>query len=404
MPSEKLEFEGHAGNRLAARLDRPDGPVRAVALFAHCFTCGKDIAAARRIAGRLTAEGWAVLRFDFTGLGHSEGEFANAGFSANIADLIGAAQHLERRELAPQLLIGHSLGGAAVLAAAAGIDSVRAVATIGAPADPAHVLDSFSASLETIRAEGRAEVTLAGRRFEIARDFVEDMEAATLEDRLGRLGRALLILHAPRDAQVGIENAGRIFSAAKHPKSFVSLDDADHLLTRAADADYAAGVIAAWARRYVTLAEPPADDTPEGVVRVSEADPDGFLQDVSVGGRHMLKADEPAAHGGSDLGPSPYQFLAAGLGACTAMTIRMYARRKGWALTHVAVDVGHDRIHAEDCAECETRTGRIDRFRREVRLEGDLDDAQRARLMEIADRCPVHRTLEGEVRVETVAA
>jgi len=404
MPSEKLEFEGHAGNRLAARLDRPDGPVRAVALFAHCFTCGKDIAAARRIAGRLTAEGWAVLRFDFTGLGHSEGEFANAGFSANIADLIGAAQHLEHRELAPQLLIGHSLGGAAVLAAAAGIDSVRAVATIGAPADPAHVLDSFSGSLETIRAEGRAEVTLAGRRFEIARDFVEDMEAATLEDRLGRLGRALLILHAPRDAQVGIENAGRIFSAAKHPKSFVSLDDADHLLTRAADADYAAGVIAAWARRYVTLAEPPADDTPEGVVRVSEADPDGFLQDVSVGGRHMLKADEPAAHGGSDLGPSPYQFLAAGLGACTAMTIRMYARRKGWALTHVAVDVGHDRIHAEDCAECETRTGRIDRFRREVRLEGDLDDAQRARLMEIADRCPVHRTLEGEVRVETVAA
>ena len=407
MPTEKLSFAGHAGDTLAARLDRPDGPVRAAALFAHCFTCGKDIAAARRIARRLTAQGWAVLRFDFTGLGHSGGEFANTGFSANIGDLVAASEAMREMGLAPQLLIGHSLGGAAVLAAAGRIASARAVATIGAPADPGHVLDNFGCSLETIRAEGRAEVTLAGRRFAVTREFVEDVEAATVTGALGRLGRALLVLHAPRDAQVGIDNATRLFTAARHPKSFVSLDDADHLLSRAEDADHAAGVIAAWAARYVDIAAPArtpgtADAVPEGVVRVSEADPAGFLQDVNVAGRHMLRADEPADHGGSDLGPSPYQYVAAGLGACTAMTIRMYARRKGWPLEHVSVEVSHDKMHAADCADCETATGRIDRFRREVRLEGGLDAEQRARLLEIADRCPVHRTLESEVRVETV--
>ena len=289
-----------------------------------------------------------------------------------------------------------------MVAAAARIPSARAVATIGAPADPGHVLESLGASLETIRAAGAGEVTLAGRRFTVSRGFVEDLEAASLATALGGLGRALLVMHAPRDMQVGIDNATRLFTAAKHPKSFVSLDDADHLLTRAADADYAAGVIAAWAARYVALAgASAADDTPEGTVRVSEADPGGFLQDVSVGGRHMLKADEPADHGGTDLGPSPYQFVAAGLGACTAMTIRMYARRKGWDLSHVSVEVRHDKIHAEDCAGCETAAGRIDRFRRGVRLEGELDAAQRARLLEIADKCPVHRTLEGPVSVET---
>ena len=403
MPTEKLTFTGHAGDSLAARLDRPTGPVRATALFAHCFTCGKDIAAARRIAARLTAEGWAVLRFDFTGLGHSEGEFANTGFSANVGDLVAAAEHLDGMGLAPQLLIGHSLGGAAVLAAAGRIAPARAVATIGAPADPDHVLANFECSLEAIQEEGRAEVTLAGRRFEVSRDFVEDVRAATVTEALGRLGRALLVLHAPRDAQVGIDNATRLFTYARHPKSFVSLDDADHLLSHAPDAEYAAGVIAAWAARYVEMTAP-EDSTPEGVIRVSEADPGGFLQDISVGGRHMLRADEPAAHGGTDLGPSPYQFVAAGLGACTAMTIRMYARRKGWPLTHVAVDVSHDRIHAEDCAECETRTGKVDRFRRELRIEGDLDADQRDRLREIADKCPVHRTLEGEITVETVLA
>ena len=404
MPTEKLTFPGHAGDALAARLDRPAGPVRATALFAHCFTCGKDIAAARRISARLTAEGWAVLRFDFSGLGHSEGEFANAGFRANVRDLVAAARRLGEMDLAPQLLIGHSLGGAAVLAAAPEIGSATAVATIGAPAEPAHVLQRFGADLETIRREGRAEVTLAGRRFEVGRGFLEDTEAEVLTDRLAHLRKALLVLHAPRDMEVGLDNATRIFVAARHPKSFVSLDDADHLLGRAEDADYAAGVIAAWAARYVDRAEGAADTTPEGMVRVSEADAAGFLQDVIIAGRHRMQADEPQSHGGTDLGPSPYQLVCAGLGACTAMTIRMYARRKDWPLEHVSVDVAHDRIHAEDCAGCESRTGKVDRFRRVVRIEGDLDAGQRARLMEIADRCPVHRTLEGEVAVETVEA
>ncbi len=403
MRTEKLDFAGGSGHRLAARLDLPAGRPRAAALFAHCFTCGKDIAAARRIAGRLSAAGIAVLRFDFTGLGHSEGEFANAGFGANLADLVAAAEAMAARDLAPQLLVGHSLGGAAVLAAAGEIASVRAVATIGAPADPAHVLENFGCALETIREAGEAEVTLAGRAFRISRSFVEDTEAHRLEDRIAHLRRALLVLHAPRDAQVGIDNASRIFLAAKHPKSFVTLDDADHLLSRPADADYAAEVIAAWAERYLDAA--PEAPGPEGdTARASEIEPDGFLQDIRVGPRHMMRADEPKSHGGTDLGPSPYGFVSAGLAACTSMTIRMYARRKGWPLEHVSVDVSHDKIHAEDCADCETRSGKIDRFRRVVRLAGPLDAEQRARLLEIADRCPVHRTLEGEVVVETALA
>ena len=399
MPTEKLEFEGHSGDRLAARLDRPAGRPRAAALFAHCFTCSKDIAAAKRIAARLTEQGLAVLRFDFTGLGHSGGEFANTGFTSNVEDLRRAAAHLDAMGLAPQILIGHSLGGAAVLAAAGAVASCRAVVTIGAPADPGHVLENFASSLGEIRAEGTAEVDLAGRRFRISRGFVEDVEGSKLAGAIGSLRRALLVLHAPRDAQVGIENATEIFVAAKHPKSFVTLDGADHLLTRGEDAAYAADVIAAWASRYLDATTP--DGAPEGVVRVAEADPTGFLQTIAVGPGHHLLADEPASVGGGDLGPGPYDLLSAGLGACTAMTIRMYARRKDWPLDHVSVDVEHGKIHAEDCADCETKDGKIDRFVRRIRLEGTLDAAQRARLMEIADRCPVHRTLESEISIVT---
>ncbi len=403
MRTEKLEFDGHGGARLAARLDRPVGTPKAVALFAHCFTCGKDIAAARRIAGRLAGAGIAVMRFDFTGLGHSEGEFGHTGFSSNVSDLVAAARHLEGLGTPPAVLIGHSLGGAAVLAAAGEIPSVRAVVTIGAPADPGHVLHNFGAALETIRANGAAEVDLAGRKFTIARGFVEDVEGARLADRVSALKAALLVLHAPRDAQVGIENAAEIFTRAKHPKSFVTLDDADHLLTRAPDAEYAAEVIEAWVRRYLPQREPP-EGPAEGIARVSEADPQGFLQDIRVGPRHTLLADEPKGVGGTDLGPTPYGLVAAGLGACTAMTIRMYARRKAWPLAHVEVDVSHDKVHAEDCTSCETKDAKIDVFRRVIRLDGPLDEAQRARLLEIADRCPVHRTLESAVRIETELA
>jgi putative redox protein len=398
--SERFTFPGHGGVELAARFDLPDGPVRATALFAHCFTCGKDIPAARRIAARLNAAGFAVLRFDFTGLGHSEGEFGNTTFTSNVEDLVAAAAALKDRGRAPDLLIGHSLGGAAVLRAAGRIDSARAVVTLAAPHDPAHVTDNFAHALEAIARDGEAEVNLGGRPVCIGQGFVEDVRGAALDEALGRLRKALLVMHAPRDEIVGIDNATAIFKAAKHPKSFVTLDEADHLITRPRDAEYAAGVIAAWAARYLDLKAPaPPPGAPEGVVRVTEADPEGFLQDVSSGERHHALADEPRAYGGTDRGMSPYGFLAAGLGACTSMTIRMYARRKGWPLEGVSVDITHDKVHAQDA---ETNVSpRIDRFTRAIRLKGPLDADQRAKLLEIADKCPVHRTLEAGATVVT---
>lgn len=398
--AETFEFKGKDGQTLRGRLERPQGAPRAVALFAHCFTCGKDIFAARRISRRLAAQGIAVLRFDFTGLGHSDGEFANSGFSGNVEDLQAAAEALSAQGLAPGLLVGHSLGGAAVIAAAGALPSVKAVAVIGAPADPAHVTHHFSHAAEEIEAEGTADVSLAGRDFTISRKFLRDLHDTTLTDHLRHLHRALLILHAPLDAVVGIDNASSLFIAARHPKSFVTLDGADHLLSRAQDADYAADTIAVWAARYLELAEPePAPKAPEGITRVAEADPQGFLQDVHMG-RHHLKADEPQSFGGTDLGPSPYQYLAAGLGACTAMTIRMYARRKGWDLAHVSVDVLHEKQHASDCEICE-KGEKIDVFERIITLTGALDAAQRDKLLAIADKCPVHRTLEAEAVIRT---
>jgi putative redox protein len=402
MPTTRFTFPGHGGHDLAARLDTPDRPHRAVALFAHCFTCGKDIAAARRIAARLTADGFAVLRFDFTGLGHSDGEFANTSYTSNVSDLVAAAAALEGRGMAPDLLVGHSLGGAAVLSAAARIPSARAVVTIGAPFDPGHVTHNFAAAIGRIMAEGEAVVPLGGRPIRIGRAFVEDVRAARLAPALAQLRKAILILHASRDETVALDNAGHIWSAARHPKSFVTLDDADHLLTRPEDAEYAAAVIAAWAARYLDLQDDPAPPgIPEGVTRVSEVDPSGFTQDVHAG-RHHVTADEPRGIG-ADLGPSPYQLLAAGLGACTSMTVRMYARRKGWPLDHVSVDVSHDREHASD-AKADAGGGEemLHVFRREVRLAGELDPEQRQRLMQIADRCPVHRTLEAGARIDTV--
>jgi putative redox protein len=399
MTTERITFPGHSGDTLSARLDLPDGPHLATALFAHCFTCSKDIPAARRIAARLSAMGIAVLRFDFTGLGHSKGEFANTTFTSNVSDLHAAASYLRDRDMAPSMLIGHSLGGAAVLRAAGEMDGIKAVVTIGAPFDPGHVMHNFAGALDDIRAHGQARVDLGGRSFTIGKAFVDDVEGQALAPIIGRLKSALLVMHAPRDAVVGIENATNIFKAAKHPKSFVTLDDADHLVTRAEDAEYAADVISAWVGRYLGLTPPaPPIGAPEGVVRVSEADVNGFLQDVQAGPHHLL-ADEPLAYGGTNRGPSPYGLLAAGLGACTSMTLRMYARRKGWPLTHVSVDVSHDKVHAQDAS---THTEQnIDLFRRRITVSGDLDEEQRHKLLQIADKCPVHRTLEASSRVET---
>lgn len=403
MPTERVTFTGHSGDRLAARLDLPEGPHLATALFAHCFTCGKDIAAARRISARLAAMGFAVLRFDFTGLGHSGGEFANTTFRSNVADLGAAAEYLTARDMPPGLLIGHSLGGAAMLRAARHIASARAVVTIGAPFDPDHVTRNFAEALETIERDGAAEVDLGGRPVTIGRDFVRDVQGQALAEDIAHLKRALLILHAPRDSVVDISNATRIFTTARHPKSFVTLGDADHLVSAAEDAEYAAGVIAAWSGRYLDLRRPaPPVGAPEGVTRVTEADPGGFLQDVQNGPHHHMVADEPEAYGGTDRGPSPYGFLSAGLGACTSMTIRMYARRKGWPLEGVSVDVRHDKVHAQDAGTAQDT--RIDRFTRRITLEGPLTDDQRARLLEIADRCPVHRTLEAGAHITTELA
>ncbi len=400
MPTERFVFPGHNGERLAARLDLPEGPHVATALFAHCFTCGKDIPAARRIAARLAGLGIAVLRFDFTGLGHSDGEFANTSFTSNVDDLIAAHKELAGRGMTPSLIIGHSLGGAAVLKAAASLDSIKAVVTIGAPFDPGHVVHNFADAIPEIEAKGAADVKLAGRPFRIGRDFLQDVCQTELTTSIANLNAALLVMHAPLDSTVGIENAGEIFAAAKHPKSFVTLDGADHLVSSAADAEYVAGVIATWSERYLDIHRPaPPPGAPEGVVRVTEADPKGFLTDIISGDGHHLVADEPLAYGGTNKGLSPYGLLSSGLGACTSMTIRMYARRKGWPLEQVSVDVSHDKVHAQDA---ETGVGdKIDTWHRLISLKGALDEGQRSRLLEIADKCPVHRTLERSSTVIT---
>ncbi len=406
MPTERFQFASAEGHQLAAALDLPEGAPLAYALFAHCFTCGKDVLAAKRIATALTAKGIAVLRFDFTGLGSSEGDFANSTFSSNVADLVRATDHLRETRKGPAILIGHSLGGAAILAAAGQIPDAKAVVTIAAPSDPVHVTGLFRDRIEDIRKHGKVEVQLAGRPFHITSEFLDDIAEHSLMAKVTKLQKALLIMHSPTDDTVGIDNATHIFVAAKHPKSFVSLAGADHLLSGKRDAAYVASVIAAWAERYVDLALPerPAapDNAPRKVV-VRETRNGKFQQTVSVG-PHQLVADEPIAVGGDDSGPGPYDYVLAGLGACTSMTMRMYADRKSLPLERVTVTLNHSKVHAADCAECETRTGMLDRIDRVISIEGALDAEQRKKLMEIADKCPVHRTLSSEIRIVTSAA
>lgn len=402
MPAGKITFIGaDKTSRLAARLDLPHGEPRAFALFAHCFTCTHNVFAATRIAQRLRAHGIAVLRFDFTGLGASEGEFANTNFSSNVGDLLAAAEWLRSERKAPELLIGHSLGGAAVLAAAKSIPEARGVCTIAAPAEPSHVVRHFQPAIPEIEARGEAEVLLAGRPFRIRKQFLEDIEAHKLADDIARLRRPLLVFHSPLDQVVGIDNAGRIWGAAKHPKSFISLDNADHLLSRREDAAFVADIIAAWGERYLEAAEAVPDIVSSDAVVVSETGTGKFAQAVSVRGKHQLTADEPEAYGGTDTGPNPYEYLTAGLGACTSMTIRMYADRKRLPLQGVKVSLRYGKVHAEDCAECETKDGALDRIEREIELAGPLDEDAKTKLLEIADKCPVHRTLHSEVWIET---
>jgi uncharacterized OsmC-like protein/pimeloyl-ACP methyl ester carboxylesterase len=398
MRSKIIRFPATRGHELAGRLEMPVGEPRAYAIFAHCFTCSKDSKAAAYIGRALAERGIAALRFDFTGLGQSGGDFSDSTFSSNIDDLVCAARYLREHYAAPQILIGHSLGGAATLAAALDIPEARALVTIGAPYDPRHVEHLLTSTAE-LREKGEATVDIGGRPFHIRREFLEDLERQDPSKAIGTLGKALLILHSPRDTIVPIDHAAKIFMAAKHPKSFISLDRADHLLSAPDDAAYAAEVLAAWASRYLA---PARDERVDGV-RIVEAGDGKFAQNIYAG-RHRLRADEPLDIGGADSGPTPYDLLSAALGACTAMTVRLYADRKQIPLERVTVDLKHAKVHAADCAECETREAKIDRIERVLTLEGELDEAQRAKLLEIADKCPVHRTLQSEVWIPTRVA
>jgi len=399
MRTERLEFANEMGEKLAALVDLPLGKPVAFALFAHCFTCGKDNISAKRISERLAMCGIAVLRFDFTGLGMSEGEFADTHFSSNVDDLVAAGDHLRKTYGAPAILIGHSLGGAAALAAAHRIPDARAVVTIAAPSDPAHVVGLFKDHVDKIREQGQVEVQLAGRPFRIKREFLDDVAQQRIEDCLANLRKALLVFHSPTDDIVGIENASRIFTTAKHPKSFVSLAGADHLLSKKDDAVYVANVIAAWAERYLEQTAERSDEQ-VGIVLVRETGGGKFQQEI-MSGPHRFLADEPVKAGGLDSGPGPYDLLLASLGACTSMTLRLYADNKKLPLDRVSVRLTHNRIHAEDCLNCETKEGMVDRIDRNITLEGALSADERKRLLEIADKCPVHRTLESEIEIRT---
>jgi putative redox protein len=403
MQSKKLMFTNFTGEQLSASLEIPvDGQPVAYALFAHCFTCSKNYKAVTHISRALTKENIAVLRFDFTGLGESEGEFSETNFSSNVGDIVAAAEFLKKEYEAPRILIGHSLGGTAMLQAAVKIPSSVAVVTISSPFDPKHVIHHLGSTKEKIETEGEAEVMLGGRPFRLQKQFLDDIKQADMQKTIRNLNKALLILHSPIDNVVGPDHAAQIFQAAKHPKSFVSLDRADHLLSDRHDSLYVGSLIASWARKYIERPEKKSEITVPSDNRVIvHTGSTGYFTEISANG-YNLTADEPISVGGTDMGPTPYDYLVTALGSCTAITIRMYADRKGWPVESITVRLRHQKIHAEDCETCETKTGKIDYIERELDLSGPLDEQQRKRLLEIADKCPVHRTLHSEVNVKTV--
>ncbi len=398
MRSQKVSFINSNGYGLSARLELPvNQHPHTYAIFAHCFTCNKNLTAVRNISRVLTLTGIAVLRFDFTGLGESEGDFADTNFSSNVEDLVAAANYLKENHQTPTILIGHSLGGAAVLAAAGLLPDIKAVATIGAPFDPKHVSHLFDAGLDEINSTGQANVNIGGRSFKVKKQFLDDLEEQVTEKKLRNLRKAILVMHSPQDRTVEVENARRIYGTAHHPKSFVSLDGADHLLTRKEDSLYAGEMIACWVKRYINQPKKEALKVKKQVaVRLGS---EGLTTDVMVR-QHQLTADEPESVGGNDFGPTPYELVAAGLGACTAMTIQMYARRKKWPVEEVIVHLDHKKTYAQDVAN--EKPVKLDQFNKEITFKGDLTEEQKQRLLEIADKCPVHRTLHGKVEVNTV--
>ncbi|SDL88892.1 bifunctional alpha/beta hydrolase/OsmC family protein [Kriegella aquimaris] len=401
MSLQKVTFKNKEGETLVGRLELPvDQHPHNFVLFAHCFTCNKNLSAIRNIGKELTSNGFGVLRFDFTGLGESEGDFADTNFSGNVEDLVVAADYLAQNFRAPTLLVGHSLGGAAVIFAASEIPSVKAVATIGAPATPAHVRHLLKSSIDEIESKGKASINLSGRDFTIKKQFLDDLEAKPLPETVKKLRKALLIMHSPQDDIVGIKNAEEIYVAAHHPKSFVSLDGADHLLMKKEDSIYVGKVIANWAQRYLDIDSPKKEPNTKHQVVASLDAEDGFTTQMKVGDHYML-ADEPSDVGGNEFGPSPYEFVSAGLSACTAMTIQMYAKRKEWQIDNVEVHTSYSKEHAEDCLDCENPNAKIDTFKRAIKLTSNLDEKQIKRILEIANKCPVHKTLHSETRVIT---
>lgn len=400
MPREKLSIVNRSGQTLAAILDLPVGrKPHNFAIFAHCFTCNKNFKTVKNISSALTEKGFGVLSLDFTGLGESEGDFADTNFSSSVDDLISAAAFLREKHEAPRLIVGHSLGGTAAIMAGPLLPEIKGVATIGAPAMPDHVTHLFSSAVKSIKEAGYADVSIGGRSFRLKKQFIDDIESQDISEALSGGDRAYLFLHSPQDSVVSVDNAAKLYRTARHPKSFISLDGADHLLTNEEDACYAGSVIGAWAERYVSIPEPPALSTESHTVAYL-AKADKFTTHI-LADKHRFIADEPEGFGGDDLGPSPYQLISSGLAACTVMTLRLYADRKGWDLREVFCHVRHEKVHLEDCIDCQNPKARIDQFTRELELIGDLDDEQKGRMVEIADKCPVHKTLEGNAHIET---
>lgn len=399
MKSERLSFKNQEGINLGARIDFPvDQKPIAYAVFAHCFTCNKNLNAVKNISRALTSKGFAVLLFDFTGLGSSEGEFEDTSFTSNINDLIAASDFLKENYEAPKILIGHSLGGAAALFTAGKLDNIKAVITIGAPFDPYHVTHLLAGGIEEIKAKGKAKIDIGGRPFTISKNFIEDLESKDPESVAKDLRKPLLIMHSPTDTTVGITNAAKMYTAAHHPKSFITLDGADHLLSKKEDSLYAGNMIAAWIEKYIEL--PPKEELKGPSRVISKTGYENFTTQIKAGKHHFL-ADEPESVGGLDLGPTPYDLLSSGLAACTSMTLQMYAQRKKWDLKEAKVHVEHNKDYAQDCETCEQSNSKIDHFYRKIELIGDLDESQKKRLLEIADKCPVHKTLHSDVKVLT---
>lgn len=396
----KKEYTNSDGNKIAAIVDLPSNQkAHNFAVFAHCFTCSKNLSAVKNISRSLTSNGFGVLRFDFTGLGQSEGDFADTNFSGNVDDLINVSNQFAEEFGEISLMIGHSLGGAAVIFGASNIDSVKAVATIGAPSDPEHVKKLLSSSIEDIEEKGEAVVKLEGREFKIKKQFLDDLENKNIEKAVEGWGKSLLIMHSPTDSTVGIINAKEIYKAAKHPKSFISLYGADHLLSNKDDSLYAGNAIANWAKRYIDF--PTSDKKKTNMQIVASLGEDKYTTQIYAG-KHNLIADEPEKVGGNDYGPNPYDLLAASLGACKSMTIKMYAERKKWKVTNVDVHVSHTKDYAEDCNKCEnSKDAKIDKFMVEIELEGDLNDTQKEKLLQISEKCPVHKTLQSDNFIET---